>query len=196
MPSDEPTLIPIDRSTFRHNPDAGKTEAWVARPTYADVTLVVANTTYVLTSTGPLTPATGADGEPRVKGRGIIRECRTESLVGLPSGPFPDPAVTERDFDVPLKACPTSQVQINRPGELVRWYTPLPDWLYVYVPTFVACRYCAAQFLHTKLEADEVVTEDGEVPIYRICPKCRESDCVDLAWEKPEDVAREMGLAT
>lgn len=78
-------------------------------------------------------------------------------------------------------------------GEMIETTTmsPPPEWFYKFIPAKVTCRDCGAEFMDTELKSDWAVDGDGDdYEINRICPKCGESDCCELEFERIEDVVK------
>ena len=164
------TLIKIDRSTIRRNPDAGRTEWTVAGPSRA--TVRTAGITYE--SAGELTLHDHA-----IEGDFIV----TESLNGAAI-----PGTTEHKQFTHGSAGVT--IRIQRDVETIRTARPAPTWLYQYEPTPVTCRNCGQTFPASELEQDSFFNGEDDIPVYNICPRCQAPECCEVEYEKIEDAVR------
>lgn len=148
-------IIPIDRSTLRKNPDAGRTNYAVPGPKSVE--------RYVEYNDGP----NGVSEEWRGNGNGEF------FMVSQQRGPkhSTDERVVQ-EFE--HQECVTFSTMM-----------PAPDWLFSYLPTPVTCSNCGATFPHTELGSDYIYTGEDDVPLDNICPTCGTPDCCEIEFEQP-----------
>jgi len=70
---------------------------------------------------------------------------------------------------------------ISQVRDIQHLYTlePEPKYLFKYKDLFIKCLYCKQSFHIEELGYEEEYADNGDVfPIWDICPKCGEVDCV------------------
>ena len=71
-------------------------------------------------------------------------------------------------------------VSVKQDVQYLHRLTPESKFFYEYVPTEVKCEECGAQFLYTELKE----SEEWDVFLENVCPKCGTADCCELEFEK------------
>jgi hypothetical protein len=171
------TLIKIDRSTLRRNPDAGKTEGVLSGPMLASVTTQTPSQRIAFEAVKPVSIL---DRSPlRIRGAFMVTEVHSTFRVGQ-KGAEPMIACSQpvdREFTESDECC----IVLHRLAVPWRLQNPSPGWLYEYELTVVECKHCGASFFHTKLEEVEGEGYYSD----RVCPKCGEPECCDIEYEQP-----------
>jgi hypothetical protein len=177
-------VVTINRETFRRNPNAGKTS-----------TLVSGIKTAILTAYGPRCNV----GENLEEGWMLV-DCRSEG--GVPSQSTyvcSGDGALKKLLEVLLKnGVDSDQIRYDINQRVCKVdRSSEPEFIFEYNDIEISCRRCESRFPISKLESDYVVYGDGisgDAFSDSICPKCGEWDCCDLEYEKPEEVAKELGL--
>lgn len=163
------TLIKIDRSTVRSNPNAGRQDYWELASQIVTFTFPWSSPELprVFEKSAKLTTITPT-GEEWIL-TAIIRD-------------------TLENFGHLLRVLGVEENRIHydiqnnyREGHSL---VPEPAHFFAYIPTEVSCGDCGSSFPHTELKSRVEDTWDGE-EIYscRVCPKCAALDCCDLEFE-------------
>ena len=166
-------FVPIDRSTFRRNPDAGLTSKVVPifEPTYT-VTERSESGPAVWESAGPMSVSVERD-VATVSGNFVCRSAAPHS-----------PTVKTFRTDDP-------NIHITRHQETQRisWAMPAPPYLFEYVDALVVCPEGHGHHLSKLTDY-----EDDDRYATNLCPTCGER-VEGIERERAEDVARELGLS-
>lgn len=67
-------------------------------------------------------------------------------------------------------------------------HLPIPLYSFDYKNTKLRCYYCKKYIMLNDLKSDEIWDGQNEYYSDKICPKCGQFDCVDLEYEKIENV--------
>lgn len=176
-------LVRIDRSTFRRNPDAGATMFRQEYPPDIEAMYRGAEGDY------RFGPCEVIDITTRpIQGKFV---CIEASWPGSSLPKFSHGQEYHLEFDG--KPNKNWLLEIRSNDQILHSRRPLPNWLFDYAPSPIKCPGCDKETLHTDLSEDEFGTEDGEVNGVA-CPHC--SEVIELQYEDPEDVAKELGLTS
>ena len=164
------TLVKIDRSTVRANPNAGATDTSIALAKEAHVTvdtnILPAETVESHGTTWKMTRYSAAMD---------AYDCAFEAQY-MATGK-PDPIPTKGDKwpkGVVTEVCVIQRTQTVS-------HAPEPDFFFEYIPTEVTCDSCGASFDHSELAADS--DDDGNYSA-TICPHCNTWDCTEIEYER------------
>lgn len=172
------TLVRIDRSTLRRNPDAGKTTTLVPSGIQSgSFTIERDGRAYVLDVIS--TPAVWEQD-------GIVGTFFCRAATGPMPHAFPCGETTEGKVGGTDKL-----VMPEFSREMLEiHHQPEPPWLYEHEPTPVTCNECGETFDSRQLKSDYAFSgPDGdEIWSSAVCPHCGEWDCCDVEYESPRDV--------
>jgi hypothetical protein len=183
------TIIRIDRSSVKPNPDAGKTEWTVPTLKWFQVHETINNCCTEYRSIGRPDVTSNPDGSVTIRGRFF---AVSQNFTGPPFKNAPPLGLAEKDRE--FTSSPTVRIELKQEYETYRTARPPSPWLYTYELTPVTCNNCGATFMHTKLEDLDVIDSDGDERTIDVCPKCKSPDFGDIEFEKIGPVIKELGL--
>jgi hypothetical protein len=156
--------VHIDRTTIKVNENAGST------------TTILPGKKSVYFE-GAQLPKDFIDGDNCVVYEEKVVSGQVEYVRGILLGPLSED-IDKRD-DVKI----TFEVEPN-----IIHHQPIPKYSFEYVNELLVCDECGCKIHYNELRDDEVWGGEWENWIENICPRCGEADCVDLEYEKIEDV--------
>lgn len=169
-------MIPIDRATFRKNPNAGQQESRILGVTKTEiVTKDKSGNEFRYIACGDVNFSDNtASGEFR---------CVSGENAGLILGKkFSFSGQIDGEFVV--------SVESGRDVQTV-YHMPLPNWTFKYDMSLpVCCEFCEKTF-----PARDLVEDDSGYEAIFSCPFCNESDCCQIEYEKASIVANEIGIS-
>ncbi len=181
MPTEAPpaNFVPIDRGTFRRNPDAGATSKVVPGLRSYRVAERLPGSATDWRSIGSVVDS--VDGDVRT----VAGQFRLLEWSGRNLPPSRADDVVDRTF---RSDTPGVRITPHQDYQRFEWAIPSPPFLFKYVDAVVTCPKGHA---HKLSELDDY--EDDDVYKTNLCPTCGEA-VEGIEWEKPADVARVLGV--
>ncbi len=159
------TLIPINRSSIKKNPNAGQRVYYVAGHPSIELTKIYKR----------------GKNWVREEWWGLsIKDCELEGAILSRQE-----VITS--IEKPASWGPELSLTRKQPVETIHTLSPEPRFHYSYKDTPLACDSCQWIFLNSELCSDSRDGYDDWGYSDTVCPRCGEWDCCELEYEKLTD---------
>lgn len=162
------TIIKIDRSTLKRNPNAGRMQSNI---------LMGIDTDFKTTCT-----------EIEAKGLELVKDIHIASITYPVDGNvIVYGFIDSPDYDF-TKLPGKWEVESKKNIQTVN-HLPIEKYIYKYEQSAVKCSMCGHEVLHSEIEQ-----ECDDYTCYDVCPNCEKTDTFDYYYESIFIVAKELNL--